>query len=297
MNSTLSPKYYRDESTEASVRDSKASIDYIRSIDPHGEMVKPIITPRFAPSCTPDCLAAMGKLAKDTGSHIQTHLSENEGEIAFVQELFPDAKNYADVYDTHALLTPNTILAHCVHLTSEERKTILQRNSKISHCPASNTAITSGCAPIRALLDEGHTIGLGTDVSGGFHPSVLENVRQAIWVSRHLALQTSDAAKLSTEEALFLATRGGAAVVGLDSQVGAFEVGKEWDAQMIHLGSVDEEGSRDAVCDDGPVDLFGWESWPEKMEKWVYSGDDRNTIAVWVRGRLVHRTAKYSGAG
>lgn len=296
MNSDLSPEYYRDGSTETSLNDSKASIDYIRSIDPNGEIVKPIVTPRFAPSCTADCLSAMGKLAKDTDSHIQTHISENSGEIALVKELFPKSKSYADVYDTHGLLTPKTILAHCVHLSPEERKTILERKSKISHCPASNTAITSGCAPIRELLDEGHTIGLGTDVSGGFHPSILENVRQSIWVSRHLALQTSDAAKLSTEEALYLSTRGGAAVVGLEDKVGGFEVGKEWDAQMISLGSVDEEGSNDAVFDDGPVDLFGWESWPEKIEKWVYSGDDRNTIAVWVRGRLVHQTAKFAGA-
>lgn len=304
MNSTLSPEYYRDESTEASIQDSKASIDYIRSIDPNGDIVKPIITPRFAPSCTPDCLTAMGNLAKATDTHIQTHISENKGEIALVQHLFPTAKNYADVYDTHGLLTPKTILAHAVHLTASERTTILARNCKISHCPASNTAITSGCAPIRDLLDEGHTIGLGTDVSGGFHPSVLENVRQCVWVSRHLALQTAeDAAKLSTEEALYLATRGGAAVVGLAHQVGGFDVGMEWDAQMIQLGGcfVDGDdgeggGSRDAVFEDGgPVDVFGWESWPEMIEKWVYSGDDRNTVAVWVRGRLVHRTARYSG--
>ncbi|KAH7380137.1 hypothetical protein BKA66DRAFT_465818 [Pyrenochaeta sp. MPI-SDFR-AT-0127] len=296
MNSDLSPDYYRDESTETAVRDSKASIDYIRSIDPKGEIVKPIVTPRFAPSCTSDCLSAISQLAKETDSHIQTHISENKGEIALVKELFPGSKSYTDVYDTHNLLTPKMILAHAVHLSKEERQTILERGSKISHCPASNTAITSGCAPIRDMINEGHTIGLGTDVSGGFHPSILENVRQAIWVSRHLALQTSDAAKLSTEEALYLATRGGAAVVGLEDKVGGFEVGKEWDAQMINLGAVNEDASQDPSFEEGPVDIFGWESWPDKVEKWVYSGDDRNTIAVWVRGRLVHKTARYTGA-
>lgn len=297
MNSDLSPAYYRDESTETSYRDSKASIDYIRSIDPKGEIVQPIVTPRFAPSCTSDCLSAMGRLAQETGSHIQTHVSENTGEVALVQELFPDSTSYTNVYDTHNLLTSKTILAHAVHLTSEERKLILQRKSKISHCPASNTAITSGCAPIRDMLNEGHTIGLGTDVSGGFNPSILENVRQTIWVSRHLALQTSsDAAKLSTEEALYLATRGGAAVVGLEDKIGGFEVGKEWDAQMISLGGiVSEQGNTDGVFEQGPVDMFGWESWDDKVEKWVYAGDDRNTVAVWVRGRLVHRTARFVG--
>ncbi|KNG49616.1 guanine deaminase [Stemphylium lycopersici] len=296
MNSDLSPEYYRDESTESSYEDSKASIDYIRSIDPKGEIVKPIITPRFAPSCTESCLTAMGKLAKETDAHIQTHISENKGEIELVNSLFPDSKNYADVYDSHGLMNEKTILAHCVHLEPEERKLILERKSKISHCPASNTAITSGCAPIRDLLDEGHTIGLGTDISGGFSPSILENVRQAIWVSRHLCIQTSvETAKLSTEEALYLATRGGAAVVGMEDKVGGFEVGKEWDAQMINLGSVSEGGCEDGIFEQGPVDVFGWESWPDKVEKWVYSGDDRNTVAVWVKGRIVHMKSGYPG--
>jgi guanine deaminase len=291
MNSDLSPSYYRDTSVSSSVADSKASIDYIRSIDPSGAIVRPIVTPRFAPSCTSDCLTAIGKLAKDEDAYVQTHISENVHEIALVQELFPESKSYTDVYSTHGLLSPKTILAHAVHLTAEERATIKASKSKISHCPASNTAITSGCCPVRTLLDEGHTIGLGTDVSGGFHPSILENVRQAIWVSRHLSIQTnSEAAKLSTEEALYLATRGGAAVVGLEDRVGGFEVGMEWDAQLISLGEVQED-----VLEEGPVDVFGWESWGERVEKWVYSGDDRNTVAVWVKGRLVHKTARFVG--
>ncbi|KAG9199489.1 hypothetical protein G6514_008452 [Epicoccum nigrum] len=297
MNSDLSPDYYRDASVSQSVADSKASIDYIRSIDPKGSIVRPIVTPRFAPSCTSECLTSIAKLAKDESTFIQTHISENKGEIALVQELFPASKSYTDVYDTHNLLTPQTILAHAVHLSAEERKTILARGATLSHCPCSNTAITSGCAPIRSLLDEGHTIGLGTDVSGGFHPSILENVRHAIWTSRHLALQSplGDAAKLSTEEALFLATRGGAAVVGLADKVGGFDVGKEFDAQVVDLGSVSEGGENEAKFDAGPVDVFGWESWGEMVEKWVYAGDDRNTTAVWVRGRVVHRTARFEG--
>jgi len=212
-----------------------------------------------------------------------------------VKELFPESKSYTDVYDTHGILGSKTILAHAIHLTHEERRTILDRGSSISHCPCSNTAITSGCAPIRELLEEGHTIGLGTDVSGGFHPSILENVRHAIWTSRHLSMQSElgDKAKLSTEEALYLATRGGAAVVGLSDKVGAFEVGMEFDAQIIDLGNVETGGSDDGHFEAGPVDMFGWESWAEKIEKWVYAGDDRNTTAVWVKGRLVHRTSRY----
>jgi guanine deaminase len=300
---TLSPEYYRDESVESAVRDSRACIEYARKIDPQGEIVKPIVTPRFAPSCTKECLAGLGKLARETDTHIQTHVSENVSEIALVQELFPDSTSYTHVYDTAALLGPKTILAHAVHLSRVERELVKRRQAKISHCPASNTALTSGCCPVRELLDAGLTIGLGTDVSGGFSPSILEEVRQAIWVSRFVAMGTpstsspNDKAKLSTAEALYLATRGGAAVVGLEDKVGMFKVGMEFDAQMIRLGGVPEDGETGGGGFEGslggPVDVFGWESAEEKVEKWVYSGDDRNCVAVWVRGRLVHRRANF----
>jgi len=300
----LSPEYYRDESVESAVRDSRECIEYVRGIDPKGEVVKPIVTPRFAPSCTKECLAGLGKLAKETDTHVQTHVSENRGECEFVKELFPESKSYTAVYETANLLGPKTILAHAVHLSQDERDIVKASGSKISHCPASNTALTSGCCPVRELLSAGITVGLGTDVSGGFSPSILEEVRQAIWVSRFVAMQSpsasspNDAAKLSTAEALYLATRGGAAVVGLEDKVGGFEVGKEWDAQMIRLGSVPEQGETGSGGFEqagGVVDLFGWESQEEKVEKWVYSGDDRNCVALWVKGRLVHRTARFEG--
>lgn len=301
----LSPEYYRDESIPSAVRDSKACVDYARTIDPHGEIVRPIVTPRFAPSCTAPCLKELGKLAREEDAFVQTHVSENTSECDLVREWFPESASYTHVYDDAALLTPKTILAHAIHLSGEERKLIKERGSKISHCPASNTALTSGCCPVRELLNEGITIGLGTDVSGGFSPSILEEARHAIWTSRFVAMASpaaeaaslNNAAKLSTAEALYLATRGGAAVVGLEDKVGGFDVGKEFDAQMIRLGSVPSEGDRDGSFGEegagGPVDVFGFESLEEKVEKWVYSGDDRNCAAVWVRGRLVHRTGRY----
>ncbi|ORY14260.1 hypothetical protein BCR34DRAFT_534410 [Clohesyomyces aquaticus] len=285
---TMSPDYYRDASVEAVIKDSKASIDYIRSIDPSGFIVKPILTPRFAPSCTASCMSALGALAKQTDAHIQTHISENKSEIALVKSLFPDSQSYTHVYDSADLLTPKTILAHAVHLTHAEVKIIKERGTKISHCPASNTALTSGCAPVRELLNAGLTVGLGTDVSGGFSPSILEECRQAIWVSRFRAMHDGDEAKLSTEEVLYLATRGGAQVVGMEDKVGGFEVGMEWDAQMICLGRVKKEGEQEGRFA-GNVDLFGFETPEDKVNKWVYGGDDRNTERVWVRGRLVHK--------
>jgi guanine deaminase len=286
---SLSPDYYQDHSAETSVHDTEVTIEYIKSIDPNYEIVSPIITPRFAPSCSAELLTGLGKLAKDTGLPVQTHISENVGEIALVKELFPGHAHYTATYDAHGLLGPRTILAHAVHLSEDERATIAARKSKVSHCPVSNSSITSGAARVRWLLDGGIDVGLGTDMSGGYSPSILEAARQALLVSRHVAMQPAhgDPAKLSVEEVLYLATKGGAKCVGLESKVGGFEVGMEWDAQLIAMSIVSEDGEGDEEF--GAVDIFGWETWEEKLAKWVFNGGDRNTRNVWVRGRLVHQ--------
>ncbi|KAF8862569.1 guanine deaminase [Acephala macrosclerotiorum] len=283
---SLAPDYYRDESAATSIADTKATIDHITKIDPNHTLVTPILTPRFAPSCTSELMHSLGALQNETGLPVQTHISENKNEIKLVKELFPEFETYTHVYDGHGLLTSKTILAHAVHLTETEVDLIKSREGKISHCPCSNSAITSGTAKVRWLLNKGLEVGLGTDVSGGYSPSILEAVRQALLVSRHVAMEGDDESKLSIEEVLYLGTKGGAKVVGLEDKIGGFGVGMEWDAQLIGLGSV-EKGEVDEEST-SPVDIFGWEDWDEMIAKWVFNGDDRNTLAVWVKGRLVH---------
>lgn len=290
---TLSPDYYRDESAAQSLSRTEDCIHHIRSIDPKFSLVSPIITPRFAPSCTSELLKSLGDLQRETNLPVQTHISENHGEIQLVKDLFPESKHYTDVYDTHGLLGPKTILAHCVHLSDGERDIIRERETKVSHCPTSNSSITSGAARVRWLLDAGIDVGLGTDMSGGYSPSVLEATRQAILVSRHVAMAQKDETetervKLSVEEVLYLATRGGAKVVGLEHKIGGFGVGMDWDAQLVGLDVVSEDGVMDSRGHEGPVDVFGWEAWDDKVAKWVFNGDDRNTKTVWVKGRMVH---------
>ncbi|KAH8601657.1 hypothetical protein B0O99DRAFT_607086 [Bisporella sp. PMI_857] len=281
---TMSPDYYRDESAASALADTKATISHISKIDPTNALITPIITPRFAPSCSSALMHSLGALHKETNLPVQTHISENKKEIELVKELFPQHESYTHVYDDHGLLGSKTILAHAIHLSEEEVNLIKKREGKISHCPASNSAITSGTAKVRMLLEKGIEIGLGTDMSGGYSPSILEAVRQALLVSRHVAMEGDDNAKLSIEEVLYLSTKGGAKVIGLDDKIGAFGLGMEWDAQLIGLDRVDEPFGRDS----GMVDIFGWETWEEKIAKWVFNGDDRNTLAVWVKGRLVH---------
>ncbi len=308
-NKDQCPSYYVDESADEGLKATESTIKYIQNLDPQGTLVNPIITPRFAPSCTKYSLDSLGKLAASYNPplHIQTHISETTGEVQLVHELFPEAANYADVYDKAHLLTSRTILAHAVHLTQDERTLIRKRGSKISHCPASNSALGSGLAPVRLMLDEGLTVGLGTDVAGGYSPSVLEAARQASLVSRLVSFSseyqeitgnaTSDGEeRLSVDESLYLATRGGAAVVDMADDIGGFDKGMIWDAQLIALGAVknNTESPFDVVPMNGTggpvgnVDLFGNETWHEQIEKWMWSGDDRNVQKVWVQGKLVH---------
>lgn len=284
----LSPEHYRDSSPENAVKETQACIDHCRRIDPGGDTVRPIITPRFAPSCSTECMQSLGKLHRDSGVLAQTHIAENTSELQLVRELFPAASNYASVYDDAGLLTDKMILAHAIHLSPDEVDLIEKRRTKVSHCPVSNSCLASGAAKIRQLLDANVTVGLGTDMSGGFSPSILETARQAVLVSRHVAMQDGESAKLSVEEALFLSTRGGAKVVGLGDEVGAFEVGMDWDTQLVDLGG--DVANEDIESQGSSVDIFGWEAWPDRVAKWLYCGDDRNVKTIWIHGRKVHES-------
>ncbi|KAI0101643.1 guanine deaminase [Nemania sp. FL0031] len=294
----LGPDYYIDESPGQALAATRATIDHIRGIDSAFELITPILTPRFAPACSGETMRRLSDLHKQTQLPMQTHISENVNEIALVQELFPDSRSYAEVYDAHGLLTDKMILAHAIHLTEAEADLIAERKAKIAHCPCSNSALTSGIARVRWLLGKGIQVGLGTDMSGGYSPSILEAARQAKLVSNHLTApggqladlpeEERERAKLSVEEVLYLATRGGAQVVGLADKIGGFEVGMQWDAQLVDLGTVPDDVAEDDQAMLGNVDVFGWEKWDERIAKWVFNGDDRNTKKVWVQGRLVH---------
>ena len=157
----ICPDYYRDASASASLSKTQESIDYIKSIDPNYDVITPILTPRFAPSCTSESMHGLGALAKTHDLPIQTHISENKGEIALVADLFPESGSYANVYDQHGLLTKKTILAHAVHLSEGEAKLIAHRGAKVSHCPCSNSSLTSGAARVKWLWEKGIDVGLG----------------------------------------------------------------------------------------------------------------------------------------
>ena len=303
--------YYRDEDVETSKKNNRAVMHHIRSLDRTGSRVVPVITPRSAVSCTSEHLLMLRDMANDPAYplRIQSHIAENVSEMDLVRLLWPTYESYTAVYDEHGLLTSRTILAHGIYLSEAEKRRIAAQDAKVSHCPVSNAALGSGMCRVRELLDSGITVGLGSDVSGGYSPSILEAARQACLVSRLVAAGIEndrktgesstprqadmaaqvpewDRVKLTVEESLWMATRGGAEVVGWEQTLGSFEVGMAFDVQLIAFDQLDADGWSDTNI--GNVKAFGWESWEDVVAKWVYCGDDRNTIKVWVDGDLVH---------
>ncbi|KAJ7741578.1 Metallo-dependent hydrolase [Mycena maculata] len=293
-----SPSYYIEPSVEVSMAATKALISHIKQLpsNPHAAepLVQPILTPRFAITCTSPLLSSLGQLAaSDPNLRIQTHISENLAEVTFTKSLFPECSSYAGAYDSFGLLRANTILAHAVHLSDDEITLIAKKKSGISHCPTSNFNLSSGVAPIGKYLDHGIKVGLGTDVSGGYSPSILNAIQNASIASKVIAMQTRgnpDASaefsnkQLSVASLLYLATSGGAEVCDLENSVGSFSVGKSFDALQVNVrnnaGNPAMWGS-----DSGPRSLEGM------LEQFLFCGDDRNISRVYVQGKLIGGTA------
>ena len=171
-------------------------------------LVRPIITPRFVPSCTPELLKACGELAAKYQLPVQSHLSENISEIAWVAELEPESESYGDAYNRYGLFgqTP-TIMAHCVWTHGKELELMKRNDVMVAHCPTSNFNLSSGLAPIRSLLDEGVKIGLGSDISGGHDLNMFRMLTYAIQVSKMHYQQDHSKAFLTLPEVFWIATK------------------------------------------------------------------------------------------
>ncbi|CEL62969.1 hypothetical protein RSOLAG1IB_10616 [Rhizoctonia solani AG-1 IB] len=317
---------YQEVSTSQSIEDTKELISYIRALSPNSApLVHPILTPRFAISCTGDLLNALGDMAKeDPTLAIQTHVSENLGEIDFTLKLFPKAKTYTDVYKHAGLLTDRTILAHAIHLSDDEMEEIKSCGSGISHCPTSNFYLNSGVARVGEMLDRGLKVGLGTDCSGGFSPSILTAVRDAGFASKVIGMTSvgslpSPHAKptvskgkapltngdgktpisngttppklanktLPLSALLHLSTLGGAQLCNLDQTIGSIEAGKEFDAVLVSVRPEAANANVWANLAGGAGEEMPTDKLEALLEKFFFCGDDRNVRKVWVRGRLV----------
>jgi guanine deaminase len=135
------------------------------------------VTPRFAVSCTAELLRESASLARSTGAWWQSHVSEDAGEIAEVARQFPEALDYVDVYDRAGALGPRSVLAHAIHLSDREVARLVETDTRVAHCPASNLFIGAGVMPLSRWLEAGIAVGLGSDVSGGPDPSIFGVMR------------------------------------------------------------------------------------------------------------------------
>ena len=232
-------------------------------------LVRPIITPRFVPSCTPELLKACGELADKYQLPVQSHLSENVSEIAWVAELEPESENYGDAYNRYGLFgqTP-TIMAHCVWTHGKELELMKRNGVMVAHCPTSNFNIASGMAPIRTFLDEGLPIGLGSDISGGHDLNMFRMLVYAIQVSKMQYQQNHDKPFLTLPEIFWIATKSAGSFFG---KVGSFEPGYEFDALVID----------DSVLYPSEYSLL------HRLERFIYVGDDRQIVHRFCRGQEV----------
>ena len=254
------------EDVEAAIEGNEQLIAEFNQPD---ALVRPIITPRFVPSCSSALLKACGELASKYQLPVQSHLSENTSEIAWVAELEPDSESYGDAYNRYGLFgqTP-TIMAHCVWTRGNELELMKRNGVMVAHCPTSNFNIASGMAPVRMFLDEGLRIGLGSDISGGHDLNMFRMLVYAIQVSKMHYQQDHNQHFLSLPEIFWIATKSAGSFFG---KVGSFEPGYDFDALVID----------DTVLYPSEYSLV------HRLERYIYLGDDRQIEHRFCRGREI----------
>ncbi len=262
-------EFLEESSAQAS---AEATLSWIEETLNKFENAKPILTPRFTPSCSDELMQRLSEIQKKYHLPMQSHLSENFGEIAWVKELCPNTNFYGEAYSQFGMFGGDcpTIMAHCVHSPEEEVALMKEQGVYIAHCPQSNTNLSSGIAPARRYLDEGLNIGLGSDIAAGASMSIMRAMADAIQVAKlYWRLVDSSVKPLTLEEAFYMGTEGGGSFFG---KVGNFKKDYEFDAVVL-----DDSNIRT------PLKL----SAKDRLERLVYLSDDRNITSKYVAGKKV----------
>lgn len=261
------PDYLREESAEASAEET---IEWMKDVlHKKYQRTAPILTPRFTPSCSDELMEKLKMIQMRYNLPLQSHLSENTGEIAWVKELCPWSEFYGDAYDKFGLFGADchTLMAHCVYSDEVEIARMKQNNVFVAHCPESNMNLASGVAPIRKFLDAGLHVGMGSDVAGGSEENIFKAMSHAIQASKLRWRLQDDALKpLNAEEAFYMSTKGGGEFFG---KVGSFEPGYEMDAVVL-----DDTRLRHPQ----PLDV------KKRLERIIYFSDDREIFSKYVNG-------------
>jgi len=261
---------YLTDTAESGYAESKALIERW-----HGKgRLHYAVTPRFAPTSTPEQLELAGKLLQEYPNlYMHTHLSENRKEIEWVKELFPERKGYLDVYDHHKLIGPRAVFAHGVHLCDDECKRLAETGSAVAFCPTSNLFLGSGLFDLNKLEAHGVRVGLGTDVGAGTSFSQLQSLNEAYKV---MQLQGK---KLDPFKSLYLATLGGANALYLDDKLGNFLPGKDADFLVLDYNATPLMSYR----------MQQAKSLEERLFALTMLGDDRAVKETFAAGVSVHK--------
>ncbi len=257
------------ETTEESLRGTQELIERSKTLTPD---IGFIVTPRFVPSTTVELMEGLGELVRRYRLPVQSHLDENRNEVEWVRQLHPDIPTYAQVYERYGLMPENrTIMAHCIWLTEREKALLKDRGVWLAHCAQSNLDLTSGIMPVRRNLDYGLTVSIASDVAGGHEPSMNRNIVMAIEASKAKTFEPGfeHDKPLTLPEAFHMATKAGGSFFG---KVGSFEPGYEFDALVVRES-------------ESLLDL----SVEERLERFIYVGDDRDIAERYVAGRLVDK--------
>lgn len=254
------------ETTEESIRET------LRWLEACGDFrhVKPILTPRFTPSCTDGLMAFLGKLAAERDLPVQSHLSENRAEVNWVRQLHPDCPQYWETYAKYGMWNSRTVMAHCVWCDERERRAIRDAGVTAVHCADSNQNLCSGVAPIRAMLNEGIKVALGSDIAGGDHLSMFDVTAASIRASKaRRVLDGWQTDFLTVSEGWYLATSAGASYFG--EQPG-FAAGNPLHAIVLDDSQLPQPRPLTAA---------------ERLERCVYRRQPNAVRAVWSAGRKV----------
>jgi guanine deaminase len=261
---------YLTDTPESGYADSKELIERW-----HGKgRLHYAVTPRFAPTSTPEQLELAGKLFGEYPNlYMHTHLSENRKEIEWVKALFPERKGYLDVYDHFKLIGARSVFAHGVHLCDDECKRLAETGSAVAFCPTSNLFLGSGLFDLNKLEEHGVRVGLGTDVGAGTSFSQLQSLNEAYKV---MQLQGK---KLDPFKSLYLATLGGANALYLDDKLGNFLPGKDADFVVLDYNATPLISYR----------MQQAKSLDERLFALTMLGDDRAIKETFAAGESVHR--------
>ncbi len=201
-----------------------------------------IVSPRYAGSCSEPLMQSASCIAEQHDLMIQTHLAENKDELGLIKSIFPNHKNYLDVYFSNGLVGSNTIFAHCLYLDESELKILAELGAGVAHCPTSNRFLGSGIMSAKHYIEMGLNIGMGTDIAGGYSLSVLNEAREAIENSKYLNhFSRGSENEISVENAFYLSTLGAAKTIGLDDKIGSLERTKEADFAVFDINIEDLE--------------------------------------------------------